>query len=61
MLEKRYTTNRHKRLGNTGRNRSNSAPVARRKNQTLSNGTHGVGIAFADMTELPDEFGILGA
>ena len=61
MLEKRYTTIRHKRLGNIGRERSNSAPVARRKNQTLSNGTHGVGIAFADMTELPDEFGILGA
>ena len=61
MFEKRYTTNRHKRLGNTGRKRSNSAPIASRKNQALSNGTHGVGITFADTSELPDEFGILGA
>ena len=61
MLEKRYTTNRHKRLGNTGRERSNSAPVARRKNQTLSNGTHGVSFASADTTELSEGLGILGA
>jgi hypothetical protein len=27
----------------------------------LSNGTHGVGIASTDTTELPDAFGILGA
>ena len=61
MLEKRRTANRHKRFGNTGSETSNSTPVARRKNQTLSNGTHGLGVAFADMTELPDELGILGA
>jgi len=61
VLKKRYTTNRHKRLGNAGCKRGNSAPVARRKNQTLSNGPHGVGIASADTTDLPDAFGILGA
>ena len=61
MLEKRHTANRHKWLGNAGRDRSNSAPVARRKNQTLSNGAHCVGIASADTTELRDGFSILGA
>lgn len=61
MLEKRHTANWHKRLGTAGRKRGNSASVARRKNQTLSNGTHGVGIASTDTTELPDAFGILGA
>ncbi len=61
MLEKRHTAIRHKRLGTAGRKRGNSAPVARRKNQTLSNGTHDVGIASADTTELPDAFGIFGA
>jgi hypothetical protein len=61
VLEKRHAANRNKRLGNTGRERSNSAPVARRKNQTLSNGTPGVSFASAETTELSEGLGILGA
>lgn len=61
MFEKRDAAERHKRLRNTSCHRSNPTPITCRQNQTLINRIHGVGTASADTTELPDEFGILGA
>ncbi len=60
MFEKWHAAKRHKRLGNAASHRSNSAPISRRQNQTLSNDTHGVAIVSAYTIELPGEFGIFG-
>ena len=61
MFEKRHAAERHKRLGHATCHRSNSAPVARRQNQTLINGIHGLSITSADAMELSGALGILGA
>lgn len=60
MLEKRRTAKRYKRFGTATSRRGDSTPVARRENQTLSNGTHGASFASADTTELSEGLGILG-
>ena len=61
MLEKRYSAKRHKRFGNAAGYRSNSAPVARSKNQALIYWIHRLGIASAETMALSEVLGIFGA
>lgn len=61
MFEKRYTAKRYKRLGDAPGHRCNSAPVARRQDQTLIRDIHGLSITSVEKMELSAALGIFGA
>lgn len=61
MFQKRYTAKRYKRLGDASGHRGNSAPVARRQDQTLIYVIHGFNMTSVDTRELSEALAVFGS